>query len=322
MLEMTRQTEPAPVPPADDTGGRIAEIQPSAYTGGTTAQTSPAATPGGMTAQISPASAPTGTTEQTPPTAPTQNLPAGQPTTPAAPPDSSSPPTARTEPASAKTPSEPAPAQSPVSPASPPAPAEAQTGQTPPGLLSEPTGEEFPPLPDFAALAVVGEDTLREATRRYAEAIEGYVARQVERRAAPLIVEHQAQLEGAAAREKLSKSPEYEGFADNLERIETIIEKIRLLRSLPAEERYILAYLIDRGQRAGTRPTGQELVDALLADREAMRLYEARRLSELERGAALPVFTSEGGRAMPANLPKKPKNIEQAGRAARKYFGL
>ena len=183
---------------------------------------------------------------------------------------------------------------------------------------------EMPPPPDFIALSEAGEEAVRGAAEGYAAAVQGYIERQVESRIAPIIAEHREKIEGAAVKERMAKSPEYEGFSDNLERIESIIEKIKLLKSLPPEERYTLAYLIDRGQRAAGRqtPVGAALVDALFADKEALEILERRRLAEYERGAELPLLPPAHRRAaMPANLPKKPKNIEQAG-GGKEDFGL
>ncbi len=122
--------------------------------------------------------------------------------------------------------------------------------------------------------------------------------------------------------------------ADMKNRIDGIISKIKEIGELSAVEKDRLAALIDRGRTEkdgdgansanGAKMSGAELVDALFASDEAMRLLEARRVANLEsRYDSSPQFAvSRGGVSMPANIPARPKNIEQAGRAAKKYFGI
>lgn len=185
---------------------------------------------------------------------------------------------------------------------------------------------EMPVMPDYDAMAAMTDEERKAAERKYEQELAEYISLQAQSKAAPIIEQYEIEADrakSAAIKSELSAKPEFEGFSDNIERIEGIIEKIKMLKSLPPDERYTLAYLIDRGQNTKGK-SGAELVDALFSDKEAMRILEMRRLAEYDsRYNTLPQFaSSQGAASMPANVASKPKTIDQAGRAAKKYFGL
>lgn len=127
-------------------------------------------------------------------------------------------------------------------------------------------------------------------------------------------------------RDAMSKSPEYAGFAEHEGEIENVIRKLPALGQLPSEEKYTLAYLIERGLRTG--PDGNQdpaaAVEALMKNPEAVKLYELRRAEQTERrNAAVPPFSASLGTAsIPANIKSAPQTIDEASREAYGYFGL
>ncbi len=136
-----------------------------------------------------------------------------------------------------------------------------------------------------------------------------------------------ADFEDASVRGAFSSSEKFSGFGESIAAIDTLIEKIPVLKSLPADEKYTVAYLINEGIKARELREGMsaEGLCSLMASRpDAMRLYEAQRTRELALNyKSTPSFAASGASSsMPANIKSTPKNIDEASREAYSSFGI
>lgn len=118
------------------------------------------------------------------------------------------------------------------------------------------------------------------------------------------------------------------GFEDRLPETERLLSALPELDRLPARERYLLGYFIVSGIAAARektkRPTAEELVSALTAREDAVKLYEMQRLEKLAaQNEAIPKHAgSKGAASMPANVKKSPKTLSEAKKEAYSFFGI
>lgn len=131
-----------------------------------------------------------------------------------------------------------------------------------------------------------------------------------------------------AAIEKLAKDKRYAGFSERLGEIKSFLAAFPALEVLEAQVRYELAYLAlvgsDALKNANKTPSPAELVEALVDNREAVKLYESVRTAQLaEKNGAIPAHVaSKGAASMPANIKNTPKNLNEARKEAYGYFGI
>lgn len=131
-----------------------------------------------------------------------------------------------------------------------------------------------------------------------------------------------------AAIKRLAEDNRYAGFSERLGDIKAFIAAFPALDALDAEVRYELAYLAilgsDKLKNANKTPSPAELVEALVENREAVKLYESVRTAQLaEKNGAIPThIASKGAASMPANIKNSPKNLNEARKEAYGYFGI
>lgn len=131
-----------------------------------------------------------------------------------------------------------------------------------------------------------------------------------------------------AAIKRLAEDKRYAGFSERLGDIKAFIAAFPALDALDAEVRYELAYLAILGsdalKNANKTPSPAELVEALMENREAVKLYESVRTAQLaEKNGAIPThIASKGAASMPANIKNSPKNLNEARKEAYGYFGI
>ena len=113
-----------------------------------------------------------------------------------------------------------------------------------------------------------------------------------------------------------------------LPRMEKLLAAFPELDALEAKEKYQLAYFVimgaDAAENALKKPTARSLVDALLENEEAVRLYENIRMTEIaEKNREYPAHSaSKGAASMPAAVKNAPKNLNEARKEAYGYFGI
>lgn len=113
-----------------------------------------------------------------------------------------------------------------------------------------------------------------------------------------------------------------------LPRIKKLLAAFPELEALEAKEKYQLAYFVimgaDAAENALKKPAARTLVDALLANEEAVRLYENIRMTEIaEKNREYPAHSaSKGAASMPAAVKNAPKNLNEARKEAYGYFGI
>ncbi|MBQ7171258.1 MAG: hypothetical protein IJR89_03155 [Clostridia bacterium] len=129
-----------------------------------------------------------------------------------------------------------------------------------------------------------------------------------------------------AVRAQMAQDARFPEFERRLPETERVIAALPVMAQLSPADRYTLAYLVGRGLESAQKkaPTPKELVDALLASPDAVRLYETVRGQELaEKGEAIPPHSaSKGAATIPATVKKAPKNLSEARQEAYGYFGL
>lgn len=132
----------------------------------------------------------------------------------------------------------------------------------------------------------------------------------------------------AAALEELKKDGRFAELDELLPRMEKLLEAFPELNSIEEGDRYRVAYFVIKGADAAAKtekkPTPRQLVDALLSDPAAIKLYETVRTSEIaEKNGAYPAHSaSKGAASMPANVKNAPKNLNEARKEAYGYFGI
>lgn len=115
--------------------------------------------------------------------------------------------------------------------------------------------------------------------------------------------------------------PAFAGILARRGELRELIGKIGWLRALPIRDRLAAACYLDRGMRLH-EPTREEKLEAILSDPALMRaLAEKQAAARGARRGALAPAARTGGR-MPANLPKPPKDLHEAGLAAKQFFNI
>ena len=181
-------------------------------------------------------------------------------------------------------------------------------------------------LPTREELASMTEAERAELYKQIVDTVD----RTVEGRVNSLAEEYKrgiADLQDASVRGAFASSEKFSGFGESIAAIDTLIEKVPVLKSLPADEKYTVAYLINEGIKARETRSGmsaESLVSLMNSRPDAMRLYEAQRTEELSRSyKSTPAFTASGGSSvMPANIKSAPKNLDEASREAYSSFGI
>ncbi len=131
-----------------------------------------------------------------------------------------------------------------------------------------------------------------------------------------------------AVLEELKKDGRFAQLDELLPRMEKLLEAFPELNSIEMGDRYRVAYFVIMGADAAAKtekkPTPRQLVDALLSDPAAIKLYETVRTTEIaEKNGAYPAHSaSKGAASMPANVKNAPKNLNEARKEAYGYFGI
>ncbi len=181
-------------------------------------------------------------------------------------------------------------------------------------------------LPTKEELASMTEAERAELYRQIVDTVD----RTVEDRVNSLAEEYKrgiSDLQDASVRGAFASSEKFSGFGESIAAIDTLIEKVPVLKTLPADEKYTVAYLINEGIKAREVRSGmsaESLVSLMNSRPDAMRLYEAQKTEELSRNyKSTPAFTASGGSSvMPANIKSTPKNLDEASREAYSSFGI
>ena len=191
-----------------------------------------------------------------------------------------------------------------------PSPAEAaEEGITPPEAGEETAAPTAAP----ASLGAAWQSFLSAVSAEDRERLLAVLARLSENeRARRLQAEEEsclAQMEGEAP---------FTGIAARAAEMRALIARIPWLASLPTRERLAAAFYLDRGMRYH-EPTKEEKLSALLSDPALLRAFAEKQavLAADARARVAPI--ARGGR-MPADLPKPPRNLAEAGAAAKRVF--
>ena len=137
-----------------------------------------------------------------------------------------------------------------------------------------------------------------------------------------------AEAERAAALDAMKKDKRFVRIGELIPRMEKLLADFPELEAIDAAERYQVAYFVILGAEAAAKgskkPTARELVDALIEDREAVKLYESIRPAQIaEKNGSYPAHSaSKGAASMPATLKNAPKDLNEARKEAYGYFGI
>ena len=132
-----------------------------------------------------------------------------------------------------------------------------------------------------------------------------------------------AAAEEAALLSEMEKEEAFAGITERRDALRALIEKIGWVRALPPRERLSAALYLDRGMRLSD-PSPEEKLSAVLADPALLRALAAHRAKDREAACAAQPPTAGGAHSarMPANLPKTPLDLAEAGEAAKHYFKI
>lgn len=200
--------------------------------------------------------------------------------------------------------------------------AEDETGEKQNGTLESsqivaPTEEE---------LAKMSADERKEVFSRLLASID----ETVNDRVAALSEEYRKGIEGVrdtTVKHAFSNSEKFGGFGESIAAIDSLIEKVPVLKTLPSNEKYTVAYLINEGIKARENKgalTAEAIVSLVNSRPDAMRMLEAQRAKELSASyASTPAFAASSGAAsIPANIKNTPRNLDEARNEAYSSFGL
>ena len=140
--------------------------------------------------------------------------------------------------------------------------------------------------------------------------------------------EKDSEAEKKTALEALKKDKRFDRMDELLPRMEKLLADYPELDVIDATERYQVAYFVILGAEAAAKenkkPTARELVDALLDNSEAVKLYETIRTAEIAgKNREYPAHSaSKGAASMPATVKNAPKNLNEARKEAYGYFGI
>lgn len=131
-----------------------------------------------------------------------------------------------------------------------------------------------------------------------------------------------------AAVEAMKKDARFKRTEELLPRMEKLLAEFPELEAIEAGDRYQVAYFVILGAEAAAnaakKPTARELVDALIENSEAVKLYETIRTAEIaDKNRAYPAHSaSKGAASMPATVKNAPKDLNEARKEAYGYFGI
>jgi len=188
-----------------------------------------------------------------------------------------------------------------------------------------------PPTLDFEALAYMSDEERMAEQAKYTAAMAEYMKQTVTSELAPIKQEYERQAREAEEQKVISafaNDPKFEGFRDEEQNIKTILGNVPELASLPADKRYFLGYLINKGAKEAQRPKVEEstesLVQKVLSNPEALKAIEKQRVAQqaLTNKSAPPVTASQGQSNAPALPDDPPMTLADASAQARKAFGL
>ncbi len=136
-----------------------------------------------------------------------------------------------------------------------------------------------------------------------------------------------AEARDTTVKQTFACSDKFVGFGENIAAIDSIIGKIPVLSTLPSEQKYTIAYLVNEGLKARENKAAMSAVDVvnIVNSRpDVKNLLEAQRLKEIENAYdKTPSFAVTGGTAgMPANIKSAPVSIDEATREAYSSFGI
>ena len=188
-----------------------------------------------------------------------------------------------------------------------------------------------PPTLDFEALAYMSDEERMAEQARYTAAMAEFMKQTVSSELAPIKQEYERQTREAEEQKIISafaNDPKFEGFRDEEQNIKTILGNVPELASLPADKRYFLGYLINRGAKDVQKPKVEEstesLVQRVLSNPEALKAIEKQRAAQQAtvNRTAPPVTASQGQSNAPALSDDPPLTLADASAQVRKAFGL
>jgi len=182
------------------------------------------------------------------------------------------------------------------------------------------------PPPSSEELAAMSEEERKEVFEHLVSSIDAAVKERV----AALSEEYRKGIEGVrdtTVKHAFSNSEKFGGFGESIAAIDSLIEKVPVLKTLPSNEKYTIAYLINEGIKARENKgemTAEAIVSLVNSRPDAVRLLEAQRAKEFSAAyASTPAFAASSGAAsMPANVKNMPRNLDEARYEAYSSFGI
>jgi len=186
------------------------------------------------------------------------------------------------------------------------------------------TPENVPVMPelDFNALSFADEEQQRAATQKYASDMESYVMDRVMKKINPYIEEserNRAEAERMNALKRLENVPQLRGIGTMTNQLDEVIAKNDFLKSMPAEDRYITAFVLSKGAESINNPPKAPTVDELMnyynSNQDFQNAVEKLRINQLNSnsGGNVPAMSASGGiGGAVVNVQEKPKNFDES----------
>lgn len=173
-------------------------------------------------------------------------------------------------------------------------------GEEPPAATSAPLGAAWQSF-----LSAISEEDRGKLLAVLARLAEGERARRLRE-------------EEDACLAEMEKEEPFLGIATRRDAMQTLVATVPWLSALPTRERLAAAFYLDRGMRY-REPTKEEKLSALLSDPALLRAFAEKQALLTAEARAGVAPTARGGR-MPADLPKPPRDLAEAGAAAKRVL--
>lgn len=190
-----------------------------------------------------------------------------------------------------------------------------------------------PPSIDINALAFATEEEQKAAMAKHNADMSAYIRQEIMKELSPTIEyakKGMAEKERSDTLDMLSQLPELAGIKEMAPQLDHIIAKNKWLQSeeIPAEEKYINAYMMAKGLESVNNPVSakepgtEELLEHYNKNAAFRELVEKQRIEELKKGQQVPLMSAGGGAANVAlNIKDKPQTLDEASEQVRKLFG-
>lgn len=183
---------------------------------------------------------------------------------------------------------------------------------------------------DISELQYLSDEERAERLNKFISGVESRARESVMKEFQPVMDDYkrrQQSAEDEAVKTTLAGQPQFKGFSDDEQSINSIIQRTPELQSLSPEKKYTLAYLINRGvnsMNTEAKPRSiDDIVNEVASNPDAMRMIEAKRAQTInDSNKQIPILSSSNSSGVaPATVDKAPTTLAEALERSRKMLG-